>query len=103
MKVIAEGSTVIGLYLGGRVFRNAGGSGLVRILPFLISLLVRVVDMSIMNLLVLPGAYGMPFTIVVGMLPPLGVFNAIQGAISTVFGWFLFEAYKRRMNVQTEV
>jgi hypothetical protein len=53
--------------------------------------------MSILNLLVLPKAYLIPFNVVVGMLPLLGVFNGIQGAISIFLGYSIFIAYKRRV------
>lgn len=96
MKVIAEGSTVIGLYLGYRFIKESNEDTKLKIIPFFISIVARVVDMSILNLIILPNAYGIPFKVVLGMLPFLGVFNAIQGAISTFLGYFLFESYKRR-------
>jgi riboflavin transporter FmnP len=97
MKVIAEGSTVLGLYLGTRIIKGSYKDSGLNFVLVLISIIARVVDMSILNLIVLPNAYGMPFTVVVGMLPLLGVFNAIQGLISIFLGYFLFEAYKRRI------
>jgi len=53
--------------------------------------------MSITNLVVLPTYYGMPFSVAFNLLPMLGAFNAIQGAMTVLVGFLLYEAYIRRV------
>jgi riboflavin transporter FmnP len=92
MKGLAEFSTVLGmalgLYLPIRLRR-----------PFsvVLGLVLRVISMSVFNLVVLPNYYGMPLSVVFGLLPMLCVFNAMQGGITIFLGYFLHEAYRRRM------
>jgi hypothetical protein len=88
MRFLAEFTTILGIYI---VFRVKGvtnkrwkfiaiGSGI----------LMRVLIMSVANVLLLP--LFLPtqtFDTVIILLPLIGVFNAIQGAIS-IFGGFLF-------------
>ena len=58
---------------------------------------LRVASMSVMNIVVLPSYYGVPFAVAVGLLPMIGIFNAIQGSISVVIGYLLYEAYTSRV------
>jgi len=92
MKGSAEFSTVLGMALGLYLpfrFRR----------PFsvVLGLVLRVISMSVLNLVVLPNYYGMPLNVVFGLLPMLGVFNAMQGGITIFLGYFLHEAYRRRI------
>jgi riboflavin transporter FmnP len=97
MKVLAEATTVVGIFLGEKfVFPGKEKKG-IKFIPFLIGLVLRIIVMMIANLIVLPNAYGIPWSGVIGMIPMLGVFNAIQGAISIFLGNFLNEAYKLRI------
>jgi riboflavin transporter FmnP len=96
MKVIAEVSTVIGLFIGYHFLGKR--ANVISLLPFFFSAVLRVVFMSLVNLIVLPNAYGVSFQAAIGMLPLLAVFNAIQGGISTLLGNFIFVAYQKRMN-----
>ena len=97
MKVLAEATTVVGIFLGERfVFPGKERKG-IKFIPFVIGLMLRIIVMMIANLIVLPNAYGIPWSVVIGMIPMLGVFNAIQGAISIFLGNFLNEAYKLRI------
>jgi hypothetical protein len=43
----------------------------------------------------------MPYNVVVGLLPMIGVFNAIQGTITVLLGYLLYEAYVRRIGGKT--
>jgi len=92
MKAVAELSTILGIAVGLRLparYRLAasvvGGVAL------------RIAFMSGANLVVLPAYYGMPYNVAVGMLPMLGVFNAIQGGLTVTLGYLLYEAYVRRV------
>jgi riboflavin transporter FmnP len=94
MKFTAEFSTVLGLGLGMKVAERfatlvQNGSGLA------LGLALRVVAMSVANILVLP-LYGYPQPVVYGMLPLIAVFNVASGAITILLGAFLHEAIKRR-------
>ena len=92
MKVAAELSTVAGLHLGQRL----GGQSS-KYLAWASGLLSRVLVMTAVNLYVLPSFYGAPMEATIGLLPLIGVFNVIQGAVTVGLGYFLFEAVKSRL------
>ncbi len=50
--------------------------------------------MSVLNLIVLPNYYGMPLTVIVGLPPMVGVFNAMQGGITVLLGYFIQGKYQ---------
>ena len=92
MKAIAEFSTVSGIAIGLHLpirWRI--------VLSVIVSVALRIATQSVMNLIVLPVYYGMPYNVVVGLLPMIGVFNAIQGTITVLLGYLLYEAYVRRV------
>jgi riboflavin transporter FmnP len=98
MKGIAEFSTVAGMSFGLYVARRTGLGGYTsKVLSVVIGLALRIVVMSGWNLVILRAYYGVPYNAAVGMLYPLGVFNSMQGAISTLLGYALYEAYTRRV------
>lgn len=90
IKVAAELSTVLGLHLGDRLGKSkyvSWGSGLAS----------RILVMTLVNLYVLPNVYRVPLDVTIGLLPLIGVFNLMQGAITVGFGRFLFEAVQSRL------
>jgi len=91
-KAIAEFSTVLGIAIGLRL-----PSRWRMVLSIVVGVALRVVVMSATNLIVLPAYYGMPHNIVVGLMPMISVFNATQGTITVLLGFFLNEAYVRRV------
>ena len=92
MKGLAEFSTVLGMAAGLRLtYRWRRPFSLVA------GLASRVAAMSILNLVVLPRYYGIPHSVTVGLIPMIGVFNAMQGGITVLVGYFLYEAYTRRV------
>ncbi|MFP3951973.1 MAG: hypothetical protein ACLFVP_07550 [Candidatus Bathyarchaeia archaeon] len=92
MKVLGEVSTIAGLYAGLSLLRSC------RVLcSTAMGLLSRIAVMSVFNLIVLPLYYGMPFQVAIGLLPMLGVFNAMQGALTVGLGFFLYKAYRSRI------
>lgn len=97
MKVLAEASTVAGMFFGQKLVFQGQDIDSNKLIPFIGGLVSRIVVMTIVNLIVLPNFYGIPWAGVLGMVPMLGVFNAMQGAISIFFGNFLNEAYKQRI------
>ena len=60
-------------------------------------LVLRILVMSVWNLIVLPSYRGVPYSVTVGLLPLLGAFNGMQGAISAILGYTLYAAYTRRV------
>jgi riboflavin transporter FmnP len=92
MKVAAELSTVVGLHFGQKL----GGSSS-KYLSWAAGLLSRVLVMTVVNLYVLPNFYGVPLEATIGLLPLIGAFNVIQGAITVGLGYYLFEAVKSRL------
>jgi len=101
MKGIAEFSTVLGMALGLKVIdRFNTGSRSTKTVSITLGVLLRILSMSVWNLVILPYAYGMPFDVAVGMLPLLAVFNGIQGTITTFIGYMLYEAYARTVSTQ---
>jgi riboflavin transporter FmnP len=98
MKGIAEFSTVAGMAIGLYIAKRTGlGGYTAKVLSVVIGLVFRIVVMSGWNLVILPAYYGVPYNAAVGMLYLLGVFNSMQGAISTLLGYALYEAYTRRV------
>jgi riboflavin transporter FmnP len=98
MKGVAELSTSAGMAIGLYAARRTGRRGYtVKVLSVVIGLALRIVVMSGWNLVVLPTYYGVPYSVAVGMLFLLGAFNAMQGGISTLLGYALYEAYTRRV------
>lgn len=94
MKVAAELSTVFGLHLGTFISKNGTKS---RLISWITSLISRILAMSIVSLYVLPNFYGLPFESTLGLLPFIGVFNAIQGVLTIGLGYFLYGAVQSRL------
>jgi hypothetical protein len=91
MKVAAEFSTVGGIFLGQRFGTDT------KLITWITGLVSRILIMSLVNLYVLPNVYMVPMSATISLLPLIGVFNAIQGAITIGIGYFLFEAIKSRL------
>lgn len=99
MKGIAEFSTVLGIALGLRFMSQFNiGIRSIKTISIALGVLLRILSMSLWNLIVLPIYYGLTFNATVGMLPLLGVFNGIQGIITAFLGYLLYEAYTKREN-----
>jgi len=97
MKAIAEFSTVVGMLLGHRLIgRNNQPNSIRGFIVFISAIIARIIAMSLANLVVLPQYYGIPFNVAIGMLPLLGVFNAIQGAVTVGLGQLVFRGYRKR-------
>jgi hypothetical protein len=89
MKFLAEFTTILGFYI---VFRVKGVTDKRwKFVAMGFGILLRVLIMSVTNALLLPLFLPTYYTFdtVIVLLPIIGVFNVIQGAIS-VFGGFLF-------------
>ena len=93
MKAVAEFSTILGM--APFFVREGGRRG--KILGSVSGIALRILMMSLMNLLILPTFYGFPFEAAVALLIPIAGFNAIQGGISIIGGWSLYQAVVWRM------
>ena len=101
MKGIAEFSTVAGMAAGLRLAGRIAPSRWTRVAAAVTGgVVARVIVMSGWNLLVVPYYYGVPTGVVVGMLPLIALFNAMQGALTAVLGYALHEAYVKRVPTQ---
>jgi riboflavin transporter FmnP len=100
MKGMAELSTVVGMAAGFYLARRINSRREIRMASALvIGVVIRILVMSVWNLLVLPNFYGVPFNATIGMLPLLALFNAMQGAMTVALGYTLHEAYVRRVPI----
>jgi riboflavin transporter FmnP len=100
MKGMAELSTVVGMAVGFYLARRINSRREIRMASALvIGVVIRILVMSVWNLLVLPNFYGVPFNATIGMLPLLALFNAMQGAMTVALGYTLHEAYVRRVPI----
>lgn len=102
MKFLAEFTTIIGVYLVFKITKKinkrtkiiATGSGI----------LIRVIIMSIANLLFLPTF--LPYLTlewVVASLPLIGLYNIVQGAISIFGGFIFYEALSHRFQGREKI
>jgi riboflavin transporter FmnP len=94
MKVAAELSTVVGLHLGRQLVKNGSRA---KYASWGVGLVSRILVMTVVNFYVLPNVYNMPMKATIGLLPLIGIFNALQGAITIGLGYFLYEAVKSRL------
>lgn len=98
IKSIAELSSILGLALGFYLSKRVRLSGnQEKIVSLLIGLISRILIMTIVNIQVLPNVYGVPIGVTYGLLPLIGVFNAIQGTVTLGLGFFLQDAIKTRL------
>lgn len=96
MKMLAEFSTVLGIALGLRLSERFAKSSSV-----ILGVLTRVVVLTPSNMLLLPAYYGMSQTVTIGLLPLIAVFNALQGTVTVLGGYMLYELYTRRVSVRS--
>jgi riboflavin transporter FmnP len=95
MKAIAEFATISGASFGS--FFSRFSEGLNRALQIVFGVSFRVAVMIIVNLLVLPNAYGIPFDQALILSPLIGFFNVLQGLLSLIVGFLVSELLKRRV------
>lgn len=93
-KAIAEFSTIVGVALGLRWFKNP--TKLTKLISGILGIALRCLIMFFANLLVQPIYYGTPLVGVLLLSPLVALFNAIQGTISVLGGYFIYEAIMRR-------
>jgi riboflavin transporter FmnP len=99
MKAIAELSTILGMALFIRRTNRIG-----KIMSIALGLVLRVVVMSVVNLIVLPIFYAKYYTFsaAVLVLPWIGIFNVIQGSISIFGGLLIHKAMEGKIPLITQ-
>ena len=91
MKFAAELSTALGLI---PLFNKN------RLLAALMAVLSRVTSMTILNLLILPSPFypsPMPIGVVQSIIGFIALFNLVEGTISVLGGYAVYEGLRRRM------
>lgn len=91
MKGAAEFPTVLGMAAWIYLLRRW------RRVSMLEGLALRVLAMSVLNLIMLPNYYRMRLSISVRLLPIVRVFKDMQGGITFLLGFCLYETYNRRV------
>ena len=96
MKFLAEFTTLLGVYLVFKIQKTQNNR--LKILAAGSGILIRVLIMSVANLILLPIFLPtLTFEAVVVILPLIGLFNAIQGVISIFGGFIFYEALSLRI------
>jgi len=95
MKFLAEFSTIAGVYLVLRARRQA--SRWWKALSMCSGISVRVITMAVANYFLLPIFTPSNVETVILWLPLISVFNIIQGAVSVLGGFLLYEAVILRL------
>lgn len=93
MKAVAEFSTILGM----APFYTRGQDKRWRVMGMALGITLRILTMSLANLWILPTFYRFPFEAAVALLVPIAAFNAVQGGISIIGGWTLYQAAVWRM------
>ncbi len=86
MKAIAEFSTIVGIFIGLR-FRGKIGKAM----SFVLGITSRCIIMSLFNVIILPLYYGMSYEYTISLIPGIVVFNVMQGALSILVGYLIYE------------
>ncbi len=94
MKALAEFSTIFGMAIGIRLFKNS--EKLRKPVSFLLGCIMRILTMFLANLLIQPLYYGMSFMEALLLSPYIGAFNLVQGFLSMFGGYLIYEAIRRR-------
>lgn len=94
MKALAEFSTIFGMAIGLRLFKNS--EKLRKPVSIVLGCFTRVLAMFCANLIVQPLYYGMPFIEALLISPYIVAFNLIQGFLGMFGGYLIYEAIKRR-------
>lgn len=100
LKFIAEFSTIVGVYIVLRIRGlNALNRGKTKVFSTVSGITTRVLVMFVANVLLLPLFFSVKYTveIVVLLSPAIAVFNVLQGAISALGGFLIYEAVIRRL------
>jgi len=93
-KALAEFSTILGVALGYKWIRSP--VRLTKPISGVLGVSLRCLVMFFANLVIQPVYYGTPLMAVLLLSPLVAVFNAVQGSISVVGGYLIYEAILHR-------
>jgi len=91
-KAIAEFSTIFGMAVGLLISKRY-----VKLTAISFGVTFRIIVMTAINFIIFPNVYGMPWPVVINLTPWVGLFNAIQGTITVILSYLIYEAYTRRV------
>jgi len=94
MKALAELSTILGMAFSYRWLKNTKNLG--KALSLILGVTSRVLTMFFANLIILPTYYQMPQMAVIAVSPLIAAFNVVQGTISILSGYFLYNVITNR-------
>ena len=94
MKALAEFSTILGMTLILLWFKKL--SKFKKTFSFVLGSISLLLVMFVVNLIVQPLYYGIPFFEVLLISPYIGAFNLVQGFLSMFGGYLIYEAITRR-------
>jgi len=94
MKALAEFSTILGMTIGIRLFRNS--ERLRKPVAFILGCITRILTMFFANLVIQPLYYGYSFIEALLFSPYIMIFNLVQGFLSMFGGYLIYEAIRRR-------
>jgi riboflavin transporter FmnP len=100
LKFFAEFSTVLGVYIVLRVKGlNTLNIAKTKLLATASGVTIRVIVMAVANILLLPLFFSRWYTVETVLLlsPAIAVFNILQGAVSALGGFAIYEAIIRRL------
>jgi riboflavin transporter FmnP len=100
LKFVAEFSTVLGVYIVLRVKGlNTLNIARTKLLATASGITIRVFVMAVANILLLPLFFSLWYTVetVLFLSPVIAVFNILQGAVSALGGFAIYEAIIRRL------
>lgn len=100
LKFIAEFSTIVGVYIVLKIRGlNALNMGKTKVFSTVSGITTRVLAMFVANVLLLPLFFSLKYTVevVLFLSPAIAVFNVLQGAVSALGGFFIYEAVIRRL------
>ncbi len=89
-KGLAEASTLLGIWLAVKLFKKKS-----LLLALTSGLSVRVIVMDIANYILLPVLYGIHINATISLIPLISIFNAIQGGINILMGYYFYKAVKK--------
>lgn len=96
MKALAEFSTILGIaFIHSLLIKS---EKLAKASSLILGVTLRITVMFCANLIILPIYHKIPQTVVIATSPLTAAFNAIQGTISILLGYLLYDIIVRRIS-----
>ncbi|MEA2089935.1 MAG: hypothetical protein U9O89_04155 [Thermoproteota archaeon] len=98
MKALAELSTILGMALSFKCFKTS--AKFAKASSLILGVSLRCIIMFFANLVVLPLYYTVPQLAVIMISPLILAFNVVQGLISILLGFFLYDVVVQRTSLK---